>query len=179
MAPKNKITQLNLQSRALELKSRGESYQSIADILSEDAGQKITKSVVQRYFNRQDVDKARAIEANAALETKVVEAEINTIAQRQEVIERLMKLAKDSEDARVKVQAYKAATAALDSLDERLGKITPPRSGGTINLNNINIENVKDLSDEDLIRIIMAEEPGRFKGLKDRVKIYDAIFEEG
>lgn len=88
----------------------------------------------------------------------MIEAEIDTIAKRQEVIEGLLNLAKNAHNEHARVQAYKAANDALDSLDSRLGKLSPAKN----TQNNFFVN-------------APGAEPAK---LRDRMKVYDAIFEE-
>lgn len=120
--------------------------------MTEESGQRITKSVVQRYFENRELEQSKAVEMSAKLKVKVAEAEISTIESRQEVIRDLLDLAKKEKSGQVRVQAYRAVNEALDSLDKRLGKLSP--AGTTVNLNNINVNNVKELPDAELVRII-------------------------
>lgn len=120
--------------------------------MTEESGQRITKSVVQRYFENRELEQSKAVEMSAKLKVKVAEAEISTIEDRQEVIRDLLDLAKKEKSGQVRVQAYRAVNEALDSLDKRLGKLSP--AGTTVNLNNINVNNVKELPDAELVRII-------------------------
>lgn len=147
---------MNLETRAVELRALDKSIREVAEILTEEAGQRITKSVVQRYFETRELEKSKAVEMNAKLKVKVAEAEISTIEQRQEVIEGLLGLAKKATHESVRVQAYKAANDALDSLDGRLGKLSPSQPTQNV------IVNVQQNTER----------------LKERMKVYDAIFEE-
>lgn len=156
MPPENKIVKLNLETRTLKLKSQNKSVRDIAKILTEESGHTITKSVVHTYFSTRELEKSKAVEMSAKLKVKVAEAEISTIEYRQKVIDGLLDIAENGMSEHVRVQAYKAANDALDSLDARLGKLSP--KGPTVNFNNFNLNNVKELPDAELIRIIDQEE---------------------
>lgn len=157
MPPQNKIIKYSLEARATELKGQGKPLSEISEILSKESKQTITKSVVFRFFEANATAAVQAVENSNKLAAKVAEAEINTIEKRMRVVDDLLELARKSIDERNKISAYKTATEALDSLDKRLGNISP--SGGpTINLQNINMNNVKELPDAELIRIIEHEE---------------------
>lgn len=155
----NKIVKLCLETRAKELRGAGKSLDEIATTLSSESKQKITKASLFRYFEANKMAAVQAIETHDKLQVKVVEAEISTIEQRQKVIQGLIDLAKDkSIEGKTRVHAYRAANEALDSLDSRLGKLSPRGQGPTFNLNNFNLNNVKELPDAELIRIIEQEE---------------------
>ncbi len=132
------------------------STREIARILSDESGHKITQSSVHRYFASFRLEKQQAVEKRGQLVAKVTEAEISTIEQRQAVINGLLEIAKGGKNEHTRVQAYKAANDALDSLDARLGKLSPSKN--TIQLNNININNITELSDAELVRIIEHEQ---------------------
>lgn len=151
----NKIIKLNLETRARELREDNKSTWEIARVLSEEAGQKVTQSSVQRYFASFELEKKQAIEKREKLVAKVAEAEINTIEKRQKVVDELLSLAEDAK----KAKDFKAAAAALKeinpilvSLDQLSGKLSTQQSPGVVV--NVNTER-----------------------LKERMKVYDAIFD--
>jgi predicted transcriptional regulator len=162
MSAINKIIKHRLESRARELRDDlGKSTWEIADILSRELGEKITQSSVHRYFTGFDHEKKEAIEKRAELVARVADAEISTIEDRQTVITGLLdiaKAAKTNGNLRTAVEAYKVATMAFDSLDKRLGKISP-----TQNNNNL---------------FLGVPQPPEANRLRDRMKVYDAIFED-
>ena len=121
----NKIVRLCLESRAKELKESGKSLDEIASILSTEVKQKITKSSVFRYFETNKLIASQVIEKQDKLKAAVVEAEISTIEQRKQVITGLLGLAMDAQNEHARVLAFKAANEALDSLDKRLGQVSP------------------------------------------------------
>lgn len=121
----NKIVHLCLESRAKELKESGKSLDEIASILSTEVKQKITKSSVFRYFETNKIIASQVIEKQDKLKAAVVEAEISTIEQRKQVITGLLGLAMDAQNEHARVLAFKAANEALDSLDKRLGQVSP------------------------------------------------------
>jgi predicted nucleic acid-binding protein len=136
----NTIVKFELESRAKDLKGLGKSYEEIALILSKETKQTITKSAVFRYFESNHKAALQAIEKSDKLKAKVAEAEISTINERLEDISFLLELAKqarDEGDIKVAVLAMKARTEALNSLDERLGKLKAPINSNTINILNI------------------------------------------
>lgn len=148
----NTIVKFDLESRAKDLKGLSKSYEEIAFILSNETKQTITKSSVFRYFESNHNAAVQVIEKQDKLKAKVAEAEINTIEQRIQVIEGLLRLAEEAEGEHTRVKAYQAANDALDSLDSRIGKLSP--RGSTINLNNVNLNNACNLSDAELMGII-------------------------
>lgn len=132
------------------------STREIARILSDESGHKITQSSVHRYFASFRLEKQRAVEKRGQLVAKIAEAEISTIEQRQAVINGLLEIAENGYNEHARVNAYRAANNALDSLDARLGNLSPSKN--TIQLNNININNITELSDAELVRIIEHEQ---------------------
>lgn len=148
----NKIVQLCLESRAKELKESGKSLDDIAIILSKESKQKITKSSLFRYFESNKIIVSQAVEKQDKLKAAVAEVEISTIAQRQEVINGLLELARYAVNEHARVQAYKVANEALDSLDKRLGKL----SGTGVTINNINAVKLSEIPTEQLLRMVNA-----------------------
>lgn len=146
MSAVNKITKYNLDERARELNENGTSLRDIADILSNESGHKINKDSVYTFLKSEEKNTAEIIEKKTALKVAVAEAEISTISDRQKVIKGLLELAENAEYDRDRVAAYKVATDALDSLDNRLGKLSKnpiSQEGQTIiniNQNNLTIK---------------------------------------
>lgn len=154
MSAVNKISKYNLETRVRELNENGTSLRDIADILTSESGHQISKDSVFSFLRSDVKHKAEVIENKTQLQVAVTEAEISTISQRREVIEGLLDMAKDKGiDPRVRVKAYTSANDALVSLDERLGLLSP-KNGPTFTQNNFSVNNVKELSDAELIRII-------------------------
>ena len=133
----NNVVKFNLESRARELKWQGRSLGEIADTLSDESGQVITRSAAYRYFESHDKIAAQMVEKNDKLKIKIVETEINTITKRLEIIDALLKIAETAQgqdDLRAAILALRAATEAQNSLDERLGKLKAPSSTNNINI---------------------------------------------
>lgn len=133
----NKIVELNLGSKAKELKDQNVSESEIARILSKCADKTVTRSSVHRYFEALDRARSRLVEKSDTLKAKVVEAEIDTIARRSKIFERLERIADKAEAEGVDktvIEALKTQLAALDSIDKRLGKFAPEREQTVINV---------------------------------------------
>ncbi|AKB77953.1 hypothetical protein MSHOH_1470 [Methanosarcina horonobensis HB-1 = JCM 15518] len=154
----NNIIKFNLETRTKELKDQGKTLDEISEILSVESEQKITKSTVFRYFEAKDREAAQVIEKQDKLKARVVEAEISTIEYRMRGIEVLLNIAENGEHEHNRVKASLALKDSLDSLDSRLGKLSP-----TKNTQNNFFVNAP------------GAEPAK---LRDRMKVYDAIFEE-
>ena len=150
MVRANNIIKYGLESRAAELYNQNLSLSEIGAILSAESKQDISKSTLFRYFGSEARCKAAVIEKRAQLQVAVVEAEISTIKDRQDIIKGLKELAKSAEFERDRIAAYKVATEALDSLDKRIGKLTN-NSGIT---NNINVLKLSDIPTEQLLRMV-------------------------
>lgn len=149
----NNIIKFNLETRTKELKDQGKTLDEISEILSVESKQKITKSTVFRYFEAKDREAVQVIEKQDKLKAKVVEAEISTIQGRLNVIDKLLEVFEKCETKHEFQIISKEIREHYDSLDKRLGKISLG-TGPTINLNNINLNNAKELPDAELIRII-------------------------
>ena len=134
------------------------STREIARILSDESGHKITQSSVHRYFASFRLEKQRAVEKRGQLVAKIAEAEISTIEQRQAVINGLLEIAENGYNEHARVNAYRAANNALDSLDARLGNLSPSKN--TQNNFFVNATGAEPVN------------------LRERMKVYDAIFEE-
>jgi len=147
-----------MEARATELKGQGKPLSEISEILSHEAQHVIGKSAVCRFFEANATAAAQAIENSNKLAAKVAETEINTIEARLKVVDNLLELAAKSMDERNRILACKTATETLDSLDKRLGNISPPGAPVTNLNNNIDRDSVKGLSDAELIRIIEHEQ---------------------
>jgi polyphosphate kinase 2 (PPK2 family) len=141
----NKITKLNLESRAIELRGEDKSFAIIAKMLSDESKEKINESSVQRFFAARDQAVVQAVEKSHKLMAAVAEAEINTVAKRQQLIKKLEGYADTAAkqgDIKTAIDALKEATSALNSLDKLLGKYeTTPAV--QVNLNQVNIDGEK------------------------------------
>jgi nitrate reductase alpha subunit len=157
----NNVVKFNLESRAKELKWQGKSLGEIADVLSKESGQQITRSAAYRYFESNDKIAAQMVEKNDKLKIKIVETEINTISKRLEIIDGLLKIAEqaqESGDLRAAILALRAATEAQDSLDNRLGKFKAPSNTNSINI--LNIQEGINGARESFISAIVAANTG-------------------
>ncbi|MFA6335805.1 MAG: hypothetical protein WCX48_09715 [Bacteroidales bacterium] len=125
MAPVNKIVKYNLEDKVRTLNEKGTSLRGIADSISKESNQNINKVSVVNFLKSDVKSKAEIIEKKTTLKIKVVEAEISTLETRQIIISKLMDVAEHAEYDRDKTAAYKVATEALDSLDKRLGQVSP------------------------------------------------------
>jgi hypothetical protein len=150
MSAVNRITKYNLEDRARELNESSTSLRDIADILTNESGHKISKDSVSSFLKSDIKYTAEIIEKKTQLKASVAEAEISTINYRKDVIFGLLNLASTAENEHARVQAYKAANEALDSLDKRLGKLTN-NSGVTIN--NINAVKFSEIPTNELLRM--------------------------
>jgi len=154
----NNIVKLNLETRAKDLRAGGRSFAAIAKVLSQETKITITKDSVQRYFLADTDAKAQVIERSDKLKKKMVDAEINTINQRMEVILSLIEIGAEARlegDRRGAVLALRAATDALHKLDERLGILNPANTLIQINNNSPKLEH---MTDAELIEIIQREQ---------------------
>ena len=154
----NNIVKLNLETRAKDLRAGGKSFAAIAKVLSVENKINITKDSAQRYFLSNEKAVAQVVERSDKLKKTLVDAEINTINQRMEVILSLIEIGSEARlegDRRGAVLALKAATEALHLLDQRLGKLTPNNT--LIQINN-NSSKLDYMSDAELIEIIRREQ---------------------
>ena len=154
----NNIVKLNLETRAKDLRAGGRSFAAIAKVLSQETKITITKDSVQRYLLADTDAKAQVIERSDKLKKKMVDAEINTINQRMEVILSLIEIGAEARlegDRRGAVLALRAATDALHKLDERLGILNPANTLIQINNNSPKLEH---MTDAELIEIIQREQ---------------------
>ncbi len=149
----NKIIKYDLETLAIDLRGKEKTFEEIAEILSKESGNKISLSTVFRFFESNDKATAIAIEKNKKLSAKVAEVEISTIEDRQTIIKGLLTLATEAVEDRDRVAAYKVATEAIDSLDKRIGKISP---NSNVTINNVNAVKLSDVSTEDLMRMFNA-----------------------
>jgi hypothetical protein len=136
----NTIVKLNLEARTKDLRAEGKSQEEISKILSEETGQQITKHTVSRYFLADEKLKAQVIERSDKLKLKVVDAEINTITKRLEIIDKFLEICEDARvcgDFKAAIMALRGATEAQDSLDERLGKLKARTNNNTVNVLNV------------------------------------------
>ncbi|HIH44225.1 MAG TPA: hypothetical protein HA257_03845 [Candidatus Methanoperedenaceae archaeon] len=123
----NQIIKLNLEPRLAALKTEGKTERQIADILSKESNQKVTKSSVHRYLASHDQLCREVVEKNNKLKAKVIELELDTVQARQELIDKIRQLGEKAEqdgDLKTALYALDKAIAALDSLDKRLGRFT-------------------------------------------------------
>ncbi len=147
----NKIEKLQLESKAVSLREKGNTFDEIAKRLTEDSKQPITKSTVFRFFESYEKTKAELLERQEALKVKYVEADISTIEDRQKVIKGLLAIATSAMEDRDRVAAYKEANVALESLDRRMGKLTNNQG---VTINNINAVKLSEISTEELLRMV-------------------------
>lgn len=136
MSAVNKITKYNLEDQTRELNEKGTSLRDIADILTKESGYKISKDSVASFLKSDVKHTAEIIEKKTQLQVAVAEAEISTIEDRKKVIKGLLELAEKAKFDRDRIAAYKVATEALDSLDKRLGQVSPNASNTTNIQNN-------------------------------------------
>jgi hypothetical protein len=138
----NKIIKFGVEHRAIELRSDPDStLKSIAKILSDEIGQKISYQTVYRYFDTHDKEKARAVESSSKLMAKVAEAEIDTIELSISCVKELAEiseLAKNEGDYRNATMAIDKMFTGIDIVNKILGKY--PNAGQNINLNFENNE---------------------------------------
>jgi AcrR family transcriptional regulator len=157
MPPTNKLVKLGLESKAIDLYKQKLSLSQIADTLSNESGENITKGMVFTYFKSDVRFQTELLETQTQLQTKVIEAEISTIEDREQIIRGLIRLAQTAGDERARVMAYKHATEALDSLDRRIGKLSGNPNIQINNLNAMKNFDIGALTDEQLIEIINSE----------------------
>lgn len=135
----NKITKFNLESRAISLQEKNKPYEEIADVLSNESGEVITKSSVQRFFASREREKQIAVEKSNKLKAKVAEAEINTLTEAMACIDELKKICKASQeegDNRTAIQAIDKIYTGLDIVNKVLGKykVSLPESNCGVNI---------------------------------------------
>lgn len=124
----NKLIKLKLESRTDDLKAQGKTEREMAAILSSETNQKITKACVHRYLASQTEQHKELIQKKEELHTRVIEAELDTVQARHDIIKELRCLARKAEeegDLKTAITGLNNAVAALESLDKRLGKLTP------------------------------------------------------
>jgi len=153
MPPQTKIIKYGLESRTRELYNADFSLSSIADTLSNESGQTITKAMVFHYLGSEARCNAEVIEKTAKLKVAVAEAEISTIEDRKTIIKSLLELAGEAKYDRDKIAAYKVATESLDALDKRIGKLS---NNSSVTINNVNAMKLEDIPTEQLLRMINA-----------------------
>jgi len=122
----NRVIKFNLEDRAIELRAEGKGIRDVAKVLSEESGEKISSSSVQRFLNQRNDAAAEVVAKNEELAARVAEAEINTIEKRQAIIQELIEIARESKKGknyRDAVSGLGKAIDALDSLDKRTGKL--------------------------------------------------------
>jgi len=136
----NNIIKFDLESRAKDLKGEGKTLEAISQTLTEESQNQISISTVYRYFDSNEKALVQAIEKSDKLKAKVVDAEINTITKRVEIIDHFLEISDQAiscGDFRAAVMALRGATEAQDSLDKRLGKLKAPTNTNTFNILNI------------------------------------------
>jgi predicted DNA-binding protein YlxM (UPF0122 family) len=150
MVRKSNIVVFGLESLTRELYNNELSLALIAERLSNECGNKISKTAVHDYLKSDGHFQAEVIKKKAELSLKVVEAEISTIEDRRFFISEMKELVSNTYDERVKVLATEAATKALESLDKRLGHIT---NNPNVTINNINAMKLSDIPTDELFRM--------------------------
>jgi len=145
----NNIVKHELDLRAVKLREQGNTFEKIAEILTEESNNTITYSSVYRFFESYEKTKAVIIERQEPLKVKAIEVEISTIEDRLDIIKGLKKLAESALEDRDRVAAYRVATEAIDSLDKRIGKLT---NNPGVTINNINAMNLSEVPTELLLR---------------------------
>lgn len=137
-----KIERFGLDSRARELKKNGLTTRDIAESLSNESGQKITKSTVADFFKADDILKAEIVEKQEEYKIRVVEAEISTIEGRLSIIQKLHTVFESCENKHEYQIISKELREHYDSLDKRIGKVSPESNNTTINIqqNNVTIK---------------------------------------
>jgi hypothetical protein len=131
----NKIVELELETRCKQLKDEGNTERDIADKLTIESHQPISQAGVHRYLTSLVKDKQAVIDRSDKLKVKIIEAELDTVQARHEIIDELRKLAtqaKDANDISLAIAGLHRAILALDSLDKRLGRFM---SGGGVQVN--------------------------------------------
>jgi len=88
----NNIIKFDLESRAKDLKGEGKTLEAISQTLTEESQNQISISTVYRYFDSNEKALVQAIEKSDKLKTKVVDAEINTITKRVEIIDHFLEI---------------------------------------------------------------------------------------
>jgi len=158
MSKQSIIVRLGLESRARALSQNpDESLVSIAKTLSSESGSRITKDIVFKFLKTDEKTIAETIEKKAKLASKITEAEISTIENRETVIKGLLELASKAIEDRDRVLAFKEANIALDSLDKRIGKLANNPNVQINNMNSLKITDITTLTDEQLMAIINSE----------------------
>lgn len=150
----NKIVMLGLESKVKKLRAQGKTQEEISKIISEETGLPITKHTVSRYFLADTDAKAEVIERSDKLKLKVVDAEINTITKRVEIIDKFLEIAEQAQaegDFKAAIMALRGATEAQDSLDQLLGKL---KGSQPTNINILNIQEAVTNAREILSRRI-------------------------
>jgi len=123
----SEIVKRNLETRIAEMKKECLSESDIAETLSKETNQKITKSSVHRYLSANVKLCQQAVAVNEKMKVKVLEAELDTIDARHELIRKIKELGEKAEeigDLKTALYALDKAVNALDSLDKRLGKFS-------------------------------------------------------
>lgn len=145
------IVKYNLETRAAALKSEKKSHQEIADTLSTESDQKITKSTVTRYFDANKTQTTQIIEKHEKLQSKIIDTEVETINRRLKSIDHLWNRIEYSGDLHEIAYATKVYNEAIDSLAKELGKFPVGQNGG-VTINNINAMNLSEVPTELLLR---------------------------
>jgi hypothetical protein len=145
MPPQPKIIKLGLESRTLELYNNQMPLSKIAETLSNESNDNITKSMVFEYLKSDARFKAEAIEKKAELAAKVAEIEVNSISDWLDDIKFISDLAADAWAAgeyRAAVMAAKVKVEARESLNKQLGRIS---NNSNVQINNINAMKLSDI----------------------------------
>lgn len=181
----NQIEKLNLEPRVAALKAEEKSEREIANILTREMNQEISRSAVHRYFTSHAKVCQDAIATSGKLQVKKAELELDTISSRHEIIAEIRNLAeaaKQSGDYKTAVAALDKCIDALDSLDTRLGRLSSP----ALNALNVNIRPpsrpvfvTHEEGDQRTFDRIQAEEkqpkkPGEVDNRPDWLKAIDA-----
>lgn len=123
---KTRIEVLNLQNKAIELRTVNKlSYRQIADELSKRSGEKITFSVVRRYFALKERDAVEVAAKSDKLKSKIVDAEINTIQECMKCLADLQLVfdqALENGDLRAAIMATGEKWKGIDIINKVLGK---------------------------------------------------------
>lgn len=131
----SEILKNNLENRVAEMVKSDCSEREIAEVLSKESGQIITKSSVHRYLSANVRLGQEALAVSDKLKVAVMKSELDTINSRHELIDKIRNLgdrAEEAGDLRTALLALGQALSALDSLDKRLGKFSEKQD---INLN--------------------------------------------
>ena len=115
----NKINKYGLESKAVALKKEGMFFNEIASALSIDSNKQISVSSVQRFFASRESDKIEAAQKSDKLKTKLVEAEIDTIAEAMYCVDTLKEVVEEAKQAK----DYKTLMQAIDRIYPGLNQV--------------------------------------------------------